>query len=99
MDEGFEVDIKLINEMRKVHPLDAIASVQAKILAIHGDKDSMVPHSISAEAASTYQSFNLLTIKGMDHGYIAVDDEDGDSPQSRKNKQTIFEHLVRCIKS
>lgn len=98
-DSDFCIGHRLIEEMRIVRPATALADLQQRVLVVHGDRDSVVPYDATAEACRGLQHVKLVTLNGADHGFMQEGDEEGVSPQSIGNKESIYrmieEHL-RC---
>jgi len=87
---------KILEEFATIRPYELLGKLDLPTLIIHGDKDSMVPYSVSKEVAATRQSIRLVTIRNGDHGYPDVDDEtEGSGQQSLANKRFMIQEVVR----
>ncbi len=54
-------------------PIDAITKTKAHILLIHGDADSIIPHSASEELHAKAPTSVLMTIPGAEHLELCFD--------------------------
>lgn len=97
LDENFEIGPQLFYEMHLIRPDSALNALRLPTLLIHGEEDSMVPHAVSVEAAVGRPHIQLLSIRGMDHGYNDASDETGQSPTSLRNKERIFAAIQKHI--
>jgi pimeloyl-ACP methyl ester carboxylesterase len=91
INDKFPIGVQLVEEMRLIQPNIALSQVKQKIVIVHGDADSMVPFLISKEIASHSLTIRLVTIPGMDHGFMDSKDETGLSLKSIENKKQIYE--------
>lgn len=97
LDGSFKIGVRLIEEMRLLSPIAALSATQSKVTIIHGDQDSMVPYSVSKKVALDNQKILLKSILNMDHGYIDIDDPDGQSEKSKINLDSILHiFLEQC---
>jgi pimeloyl-ACP methyl ester carboxylesterase len=95
----FFIGHHLIEEMRIVRPICALADLKQRVLAIHGDRDSMVPYEITAQTCRAIPHVKFVTLRGADHGFIQEGDDEGVSTESVENKRRIYNMLkehIRC---
>ncbi|MDP8262218.1 MAG: alpha/beta fold hydrolase [Candidatus Ancaeobacter aquaticus] len=66
----YEVSYEMIKELRKHKhkPAETLLCVGVPCLIIHGDKDSMVPHSVSEHYGRKHTKGKFISIKNADHG-------------------------------
>ncbi len=98
MTSTFDVDLKLLIEMRALDPAIALARARASVVVIHGEADSMVPFQISKDVCAGLPHVRLVGIPRMEHGFTDVDDDEGTSVASQENLALIaseVSHLVR----
>jgi len=102
MEDGFQIDVKLLSEMEIVRPYQFLSTLTASTLIIHGDADSMVPYSLSEKySLMAAQKVQLLGFPHMEHGFYDADDETGASQKSRQNFESIYKAIIahiRCAK-
>jgi pimeloyl-ACP methyl ester carboxylesterase len=65
-------------------PIDAIAGTKAHVLLIHGDADTIIPHSASEELHAKAPGSVLLTIPGRGHLELCFDFPGRLQPATRK---------------
>lgn len=98
LDDNFRISLRIFEEMKVITPEKDIALCNQKILLIHGVSDSMVPYIVSKEAAQLAKNIQLVSIDGMDHGFMDELDEEGTGEKSLNNKihiyQLISEHCL-----
>lgn len=97
LDGVFEIGAKLIEEFRIIKPYEYLRNVDCPVLTIHGDKDSMVPYEISKEYGTPNKHSKFITLEGADHGFVAFDDETGESEESIKNRNLVIEQILQWI--
>jgi len=97
LDGVFEIGIKMVEEFRIVKPYEYLKRITCPVLTIHGDMDSMVPYEISKKYGSPNEFSKFVTLKGADHGFVAYDDETGESKQSQRNKQIVLQEIIQWI--
>jgi len=98
IDDNFPVSIRLIEEMKLLHPDCSLKEVKQEIVLIHGDKDSMVPFEVSKNVAKDIPKIKFMPFHGMDHGFMDANDENGTSKKSIKNKTKIYEIIAeQCL--
>jgi len=99
MDEDFHLSTRLIEEMRIIRPDLALAELTQPTLVMHGDRDSMVPYEATADACRGLPHVRMVTMRGVDHGYMVEGDEEGTDPLSIKNKDYIYQQLLRHMQA
>ena len=97
--EKFKLSPKLLEEFRYIRPLDFLRESGIPSLIIHGDRDSMVPYGVSADAATKQASLALHTLKDADHGFSHFEDENGTSALSLGLKRELIGEAVRFVAS
>jgi len=97
LDDEFELGAKLIEEFKVIKPYEFLKKIKIPVLAIHGDKDSMVPYKVSKKYGKPNKVSLFITIKNAEHGFIDSNDESGESIKSLKNKRTVIEKVVEWI--
>lgn len=90
IDKNFPISYRLVEEMKIIEPELAINNVTQSIVLIHGDSDSMVPYAVSRYISKKNKNIKFISIKGMDHGFMDQDDEEGVSKKSIGNKMCIY---------
>lgn len=97
LDGMFEIGVKMVEEFRIIKPYEYLKNITCPVLTIHGDMDSMVPYEISKKYGSPNEHSKFITLKGADHGFVAYDDETGESEQSQKNKKFVIQEIIQWI--
>src|SRR5262249_22946042 len=97
-DEKFYVGVRFVEEMAIVRPDVALRDVCQPVLIFHGDQDPMVPYEATVEACRGLSAVHLVTMAGIDHGFMAAGDEEGQSQKSRDNKAAIYSRLLEHLK-
>lgn len=98
-DESFYIGHHLVEEMRLINPIGALAQLKQRVLVVHGDRDSMVPYDATVAACRGLEHVRVVTLEGADHGFVEPGDEEGQLPGSVANKDRIFrlvEENLRC---
>lgn len=88
--ETSRLGVRLFEEFRTLSPGCALRQLKAPILAIHGDRDSMVPFDATVEYLQNAQNAELKVLEGADHGFLAAGDQTGETDPSRSNKRSII---------
>lgn len=94
INDKFPISVRLVEEMRLIQPDIPLKQVKQSVMIIHGDADSMVPYSVSKELSVHHPHIRLVTIHGMDHGFMDASDEEGTGPKSLENKKRIYELIA-----
>lgn len=94
----FWISDDLVAEMRRLRPDKDLKGLKQQVLVFHGDKDSMVPYDATAQACRGVDNIKLVTMHGVDHGFMLEDDEDGMRPESIENKAAIYQQISGHIK-
>ena len=100
IESEFCVSHRFVEEMRIIRPDTVLADLKQRILIMHGNRDSMVPYDATAQICEGLQHVTLLTLEGADHGFMQEGDDEGVSPNSLSNKETIYrmiEENILCI--
>lgn len=97
LDGVFEIGAKLIEEFGIIKPYEYLRKIDCPVLTIHGDMDSMVPYEISKKYGTPNEYSEFITLNGADHGFVAYDDETGETEQSIKNKKFVIEKILQWI--
>lgn len=98
IDDNFPISYRLVEEMRIIQPELAIKNLKQNIILIHGDADSMVPYEVSRNISKKYKNIKFISIKGMDHGFMDEDDEEGVGKKSLNNKLRIYKTIEKYCK-
>jgi len=98
-DESFYIGHHLVEEMRLINPIGALAHLKQRVLVVHGDRDSMVPHDATLAACRGLARVTLVTLEGADHGFVESGDDEGKSPGSVANKDRIFRLVQEHLRS
>lgn len=94
LDDDFCIQRRLVEEMRVVRPDVALGELGQPTLVFHGNRDSMVPYEATVEACNGLPHVNLVTMDGIDHGYMVEGDDEGTAPESLANKKEIYRQLL-----
>lgn len=94
-DENFPISYRLVEEMKIIEPELSINNVIQSIILIHGDADSMVPYDVSRSVSEKNKNIKFISIKGMDHGFMDENDEEGISKKSLHNKIHIYKIIEK----
>lgn len=97
--EEFKLSPKLLEEFRFIRPLEFLRESKIPTLILHGDKDTMVPYSVSADSVARSYSVTLHTLRDADHGYSHFEDETGLNPLSLSLKRELVEEAARYVDS
>lgn len=97
-DDDFCISTKLFEEMKYIIPECLIKKVEQPIVVIHGDADSMVPYTVSAEISNRNKRIKFVPIKDMDHGFMDKADEEGITSKSLSNKLHIYELILEMCR-
>jgi pimeloyl-ACP methyl ester carboxylesterase len=99
LDQKAKLSPRLIEEFRMLNPIDALTQLVSPSLIIHGDRDSMVPYSVSYETASSLNHTKLHTLKGADHGFTDADDDTDKGEASVRNRTELVDSTVEFVSS
>jgi hypothetical protein len=99
IDGEFYIGPRLVEEMRVIRPASVLGELTQRVLAIHGDRDSMVPYDATYQACRGLQHVMLVTLPGADHGFVQGGDDAGVTQQSIENKEAIFRRLEEHIRA
>jgi uncharacterized protein len=97
LDGDFKLGANLIEEFKLIKPYELLSKLDCPVLMIHGDKDTMVPYKISKKYSSINKKSEFITLKGADHGFIAINDETGESKESYKNKKFVIDKIMEWV--
>lgn len=98
-DSEFCISPRLVEEMQIIRPDVALAELQQRVLAVHGNRDSMVPFDATVRVCGGLEHVTLVILDGADHGFMQEGDDEGVSPQSIANKERVYRTLeehIRC---
>lgn len=98
LDSEFCIARRLVEEMHVVRPDVALRELRQSVLVFHGNCDSMVPYDATVEACRGLNHVRLVTMDGIDHGYMVLGDDEGLAPQSIANKKEIYRQLIDFIR-
>lgn len=98
LDSEFCIGRRLVEEMRIVRPDVTLRELRQSVLVFHGNCDSMVPYDATVETCRGLSQVRLVTMDGIDHGYMVLGDDDGVDPKSIANKKEIYRQIVDHIK-
>ncbi len=93
LDDTFEIGAKLVEEFKVIKPYEFLKEIECPVLAIHGNKDTMVPYDISKKYCADNNNFEFITIEDADHGFITYDDKTGDSEKSKENIKGVIDKI------
>lgn len=97
--DGYKLSPRLFQEFRFIRPLDYLQESPSPTVIIHGDRDTMVPYSVSKAAAGRRRNTRLHTLVDTDHGFSHFDDDDGTSPKSQHHKHELIQEAVNFVSS
>lgn len=97
LDGVFEIGAKMVEEFRIIKPYEYLKKITCPVLTIHGSADSMVPYKISKKYGHPNEHSKFITLKGADHGFLAHNDETGESVQSQRNKKFVIKKIIQWI--
>lgn len=60
---------KYLLDAMTYYPMDEIGDYEGPVLIIHGDKDNLVPVTVSQEAAEIYKDAKLIVVSNQGHGF------------------------------
>lgn len=92
--DNFRISSRFLLEMRFLKLYSALNSLDAQIVIAHGEKDEIVPISISKNARRKNRKIKLRTFSHMDHGYIDFGDDAGSTRKSAENLKEISQLFV-----
>jgi pimeloyl-ACP methyl ester carboxylesterase len=98
LDEKFTIGPRLLEEMYVIRPDLALRDITQPVLVLHGDRDSMVPFASTVEACRNLPRVKLRMMRGVDHGFMIEGDEEGRTPASIANKESIYQQLLDHIR-
>lgn len=98
-DREFWIHRRLVEEMRIVRPDVDLSELKQPVLVFHGDQDSMVSYDITAQICRGISNLRLVTMPGIDHGFMLGGDEEGLSPGSIENKLAIYRQIASHIRN
>ena len=98
LDTEFCIARHLVEEMRIVRPDVALRELHQPVLVFHGNCDSMVPYDATVEACRDLKQVRLVTMDGIDHGYMILGDDEGLDPKSIANKRNIYRQFMNYIR-
>lgn len=70
--EGHVFYKKYLVDVMTLYPFEEIGAFKGPVLIIHGDKDTLVPLSVSEEAVEIYEDAELKVIPDQGHGFNAM---------------------------
>lgn len=97
MDKDFCVGARLVEEMHVIRPDIALAELRQPVLVLHGNRDSMVPYDATVQACDGLRHVKLMTMNGVDHGFMIAGDDEGVDGKSIANKKDIYRQIKRHI--
>lgn len=97
LDGEFKLGAKLIEEFKVIKPYELLSKIECPILTMHGNKDTMVPYKISKEYGIPNRKSEFVTLNDADHGFVAFNDDTGESKESLENKKFVIEKIVEWI--
>lgn len=95
----FCIGPRLVEEMQVIRPDIALAELQQRVLAVHGNRDSMVPFDATVQVCGGLDHVTLVALEGADHGFMHEGDDEGVGPQSIANRERLYrkcEENIRC---
>lgn len=98
LDSEFCISRYLIEEMHVIRPDVALSELKQSVLVFHGNRDSMVPHDATVEICYGLRNVKLVTMDGVDHGFMLEGDDKGTNQGSIANKNTIYRQLLDHLK-
>lgn len=98
INKDFCISSKLYKEMLYIEPSIFIDKINQEVIIVHGEQDSMVPYKISDDISRKHKNIILVSMKDMDHGFMDIEDEIGDSTKSIDNKNNIYNIISQAIK-
>lgn len=69
LDGAFEIGAEMVEEFRYLSPTAVLSDFDTPILAIHGDEDTKVPHSITKQYGTPTSDSEFVTVPGAGHGF------------------------------
>ena len=96
-DGGFRIGIAMYNELFCVRPQDRVGEIDAPLLTIHGDADSVASHNVSRACTNMAKDSEFLSIHGADHGFVHPDDVDGTHPDTRRLRDAALSKAALWI--
>lgn len=97
LDSEFKISIRLLEEMRLLHPEVTIGSIEEPVLLIHGTADTLVPCQVSEEVAAKFRQIEAHIVKDMHHGLYVVGDDEGLSEESIAVEDAALNLIVSHI--
>ncbi len=97
LNPEFAIGRHLIEEMHIVQPDVVLRELDQRVLVFHGDRDSMVPYAATVEACLGLPRVKLVTLDGVDHGFMLEGDEQGTDPKSVATRDRIYREILRHI--
>ena len=70
--EGHKFYKKYLVDAMTLYPFEEIDAFKGPVLIIHGDTDTIVPYSVSEQAAEIYDTAQYYLIPGQGHGFDAA---------------------------
>lgn len=97
-DQDFWIHLNLVEEMRIVRPDVGLRELRQPVLVFHGDKDSMVPYDVTAQVCRGVSNIRLVTMHGVDHGFMLEGDDEGMRAGSIENKLAIYRQISNHLR-
>ncbi len=90
LDGEFEVSLRLLTEFLLIEPLLFLSEIKVPLQIFHGDKDSLVPASITEKIAKDYPAIDVRLIEDMGHGLYVDGDDEGETKESLLIQEHYF---------
>ena len=82
---GVTVGAAYFKDIRNLNAYKKLSKFKGDVLIIHGNSDTLVPVSVSENAASAFPSATLITIPGAGHGF------------SGSARKTVISHITEFL--
>jgi pimeloyl-ACP methyl ester carboxylesterase len=92
--ENSRLSVRLFEEFRTLSPACVLRQLSLPRLAIHGNRDSMVPFDVTEELLAEIPGARLAVLEGADHGFQASGDNRGSAAKSLVNKSAIIRWIA-----
>jgi pimeloyl-ACP methyl ester carboxylesterase len=94
----FRLGRALLNEVFHLRPGEAIASLQAATLFVHGTRDTFIPVDSSRQAVALVRSrAKLVEIAGAQHGFAVHEDPQYREPQTQAWQAQVIAEIVQWL--
>lgn len=93
LDEAFEVGAEMVEEFRYLSPTSVLSGFDTPVLAVHGDEDTKVPHSVTKKYGTPTSDSKFVTVPGAGHGFSDPNGDEG----TEANREMVIKQVAEWL--